>query len=206
MIINWYGQTCFKITSAKSKDGQVVILIDPDIKESGLRGPKLEADIVLFTDGGKAISGSYFLVDGPGEYEIKEVYIKGVSVPSKETPQNIIYTFEVEEIKICHLGKLNKDELITQELEKIGDVDILMIPVGDKDSLDAKSAIKIMSQIEPKITIPMYYHIAGVKQKIEGVDKFLKALGIKNLAPLPKLSIKRKEIPEEEAKIVVLTA
>ena len=107
-------------------------------------------------------------------------------------------------MKICHLGSLDQGELASKELEAIGDVDILMVPIGGKEALDTKEAIKIMSQIEPKIVIPMYYKIPGLKIALDGLDKFLKSLGIKKIESLPKLSIKKKDLPEEEAKIITL--
>lgn len=197
MNINWYGQTCFKITTQKNKGEAVSILIEPPDKDSGFRGPKLEADILLVNSQDQKVgSGSYFLISGPGEYDIKGVYIKGIASQNKK---NTIYTIETEEIKICHLGKLEQKELSSDQLEKIGDIDILMIPIGGTYTIDAKEAIKVMAQIEPKIIIPM--HFGG---KLDGLDKFLKVLGIKSLEPLAKLSVKKKDIFSEEAKVIVL--
>ncbi len=200
MIITWYGQNCFRIISQKAKDSSINILIDLFDKETGLRSPKLESDILLMTQNNKAKTANSFLINGPGEYDVKGVYIKGIS-SSKE---NTIYVIETEEIKICHLGLLNQEELNPNQLEKINGTDILMIPIGGNQTLDAKMAIKIMSQIEPKIIIPMYYKIPKLKIKLDGLDNFLKVLGIKSLQTLPKLSIKKKDISKEEAKIIVL--
>ena len=200
MQITWHGQTCFKIITQKEKNGQVVILIDPFEKEVGLRAPKTEADVLLSTQLDKKISPeNYFLIAGPGEYDLKGIYIQGIPVS-----KNIIYTIESEDLKICHLGLLGQKDLTPEQLETIGDIDILMVPVGGGEALDSEGAVKIISRIEPKITIPMYYHLPGLKLKLGGVDKFLKVLGIKSLAPLPKLTLKKKDISEEEAKIVVL--
>ncbi len=109
---------------------------------------------------------------------------------------------------ICHLGDFGQKELTTEQLEKIGMVDVLIIPVGGIYTIDAKTAIKVMSQIEPKIIIPMHYQIAKLNLpaggKLDGLDKFLKILGIKKIETLPKLSVKKKDLSEEEAKIIVL--
>jgi len=201
MTINWYGQTCFKITSQNGKDGQVNIIIDPPTKESGLRGPKLEADILLSTNTKNKISNnSYFLIDGPGEYDIKDVYIQGFSSNNGA----FIYTLETEGIKICHLGKINQSELSSELVGLLGEIDLLFIPIGGGDSLEAKTAVKIMAQIEPKIIIPMNYKIAGLKEKLESIEGFLKLLGIKNLEKMPKLTIKEKDLPKEEVKVIAL--
>jgi len=212
MNITWRGQTCFRLNAQKNRNGSVNILIDPFLnKESGLRSPKLEADIFLISDGSEnnkkklsAIDKNGFLISGPGEYDIKGVYIKGIQTATKEKEPAIIYTIEDEEIKICHLGKLGQEELSSEQIEKIGEVDILMVPIGGGEALNAKEAIKIMAQIEPKITIPMYYQIPKLKTKLSGLNEFLKELGIKSLQPLAKLSIKKKDISKDEAKIIAL--
>jgi L-ascorbate metabolism protein UlaG (beta-lactamase superfamily) len=153
----------------------------------------------------KNVSGSPFIIDSPGEYETKEVFIEGIPISSeKEKSLNTIYTLETEEMRICHLGALSQKELTDSQIEKIGDIDILMLPIGGGDSISSKEAIKIMSQIEPKIIIPMYYQIAKLRLKLEGLDKFLKAMGVKKVEPLPKLSIKKKNISPDEAKIIIL--
>ncbi len=215
MNIIWHGQSCFQITSNQGKNHQVNIAIDPFSEEIGLRLPKLEADILLVShqhsdhNNVKIVSGNPFLIEGPGEYEIKEVFTQGIpafhdSSLGKERGQNTIFTIEAEEMKVCHLGDLGQKELTPEQVEKIGEVDILMIPVGGTYTISAKEAVKIMSQIEPKIIIPMHYQIPKLREKLEGVDKFLKTMGIKTLEPLPRLSIKKKDISSEEAKIVLL--
>lgn len=204
MIINWYGQNCFKIIASKNKNGNVTILLDPFEKEIGLKPPKNDADILIANRSGikKEDLGSAFLIDGPGEYDIKDVYVYGFKALDPEAGS--FYTIETEDIRICHLGFLGPKGLSAEQIEEIGDVDILMIPVGDGGTLDAKTAIKIMSDIEPKITIPMNYKVPGIKTKLDDLNVFLKALGIKSLPSIPKLSIKKKDLPADEAKIIVL--
>ncbi len=214
MQIIWKGQSCFQITTQKTKT-QVAITIDPFSSEIGLRPPSGAADIVLVThdhhdhNNVKAVAGTPFVISGPGEYEIKDVYIVGIpsfhdAVLGKERGANTIYVIDAEDLRVCHLGDLGQKELTDDQLEKIGEVDILMIPIGGNFTISEKEAQKIMSQIEPKITIPMHYLVPKLKVKLEGVDKFLKSLGIKSMQPEPKLSIKKKDILPEEAKIVVL--
>lgn len=199
MNISWYGQTCFKITYQRGKNSAADILIDPFGKETGLKPPKKETDILISKN--RDSQSKAFLIEGPGEYDVYGAYIRGFSIGGNE---NIVYTIEAEDVKICHLGKFLNGEISSEQLEEIGDIDILLVPIGGIDVLDSKSAVKIMSQIEPRITIPMNYKLPGLKTKHEGVDVFLKALGIKSLPAMPKLSIKKKDIPQEEAKIIVL--
>ena len=215
MHIVWKGQSCFQIISSQGKNHQVNIVIDPFDESTGLRVPKMEADILLVShqhhdhNNVKAVTGNPFLIEGPGEYEIKEVFIQGIpafhdSSSGKEKGLNTIYTIESEDLNICHLGDLGQKELTSEQVEKIGEVDILMIPVGGGYTIGAKETVKIMSQIEPNIIIPMHYSIPKLKVKLDSLDKFLKTVGVKKLEPLPKLLIKKKDISSEEAKIVVL--
>lgn len=206
MTITWHGQTCFKIVSPKGKDGATTILIDTFKKEIGLKSPKNDADVLLLTEADSLPEdGESFLINGPGEYDVKGVSIFGIdSEGAKGKSKNVIYTVEIEDIRVCHLGKLSQKELTTEQLESIGNVDILMVPVGGGESIESKEALKVMEQIEPKVVIPMYYKVAGLKENLEDVSGFLKSLGIKELAPVDKLTIKAKELSAEEAKIVVL--
>ena len=241
MQIIWHGQSFFQIIASRGKNSQINIVIDPFSQEIGLKLPKLEADILLIThchpdhDNLKAVSGSPstnsgqapFLISGPGEYEIKEVFIQGIPAfhdnsQGRERGPVTIYALELEGLHLCHLGDFGQKELSSEQLEKIGQVDILMIPVGGVYTIDGKEAIKIMSQLEPKIIIPMHYSLPKLKTelpkeakvkkrtefsspvKLDGLDKFLKAVGLKTIEPIPKLTIKKKDLSEEEAKIIVL--
>lgn len=210
MQIFWKGQSCFQLITPSVK-----IIIDPFSEETGLRLPKLEADILLTThshedhNNVKAVGGMPFLIQGPGEYEVKGVYIKGIpsfhdGKEGEERGGNTIYIIEVEDLKICHLGDLGQKELTEEQVEGIGEIDVLMIPVGGVYTISSKEALKVMSQIEPKVTIPMHYALPKLKSKLEGVDNFLKILGIKSVAPEEKLIIKKKDMSGEEAKVVVL--
>jgi len=233
MQIIWHGQSCFEISATPAKNSQIKIVIDPFSQETGLRVPRMEADILISTRSNydhnsiKEVSGvssvssrqAPFLISGPGEYEIKNIFIQGIASLGndvladkdkkiKEQGERTIYIIEAEDLKLCHLGDLSQKELSEEQLEKIGEVDILMIPVGGLYTLSAKEALKMMTQIEPKITIPMYYSLPKLNPpgggKLDGLDKFLKSLGVKSIEPLPKLTVKQKDFSTEEAKIVVL--
>lgn len=221
MQIIWHGQSCFQIASSQGKNSQVNIIIDPFDETIGLRVPKLEADVLLIThshhdhNNVKAVfpsTGSEqgpVLVSGPGEYEVKEIFIQGIpsfhdSSLGKERGQNTIYTIEAEGIRLCHLGDFGQKELTSEQIEKIGEVNILMVPIGGIYTISAKEATRIMSQIEPSIIIPMHYQIPKLKLKLDELDKFLKIMGIKKIESLAKLSIKKKDISPEEAKIIIL--
>ena len=235
MQIIWHGQSCFQIISNLGKGNNINIVIDPFSEDIGLRLPKLEADILLVThkhqdhNNTKAISGAPFLIDGPGEYEAKGVFIQGIPsfmIPAerdemkkrtqfssphdenlgKERGESTIYTIETEGLRLCHLGDFGQKELSSEQLDKIGEIDILLIPVGGVYTISAKEAVRVMSQIEPSIVIPMHYQLPKLKLKLDGLDAFLKAAGVKKVEALANLSIKKKDILSEEAKIIVLNS
>ncbi len=205
MHIIWKGQSCFQIVAAPTKGEQVSIVIDPFDQSLGLKPLNLTADILISSDygTGKEIKGNPFLISGPGEYEIKDIFIHGFSFLQKKG-WNTIYVIEAEGIRLCHLNNFSNKEITSEQLEKIGDIDILIIPTGGEDTIDSSQAVKIISQIEPRIVIPMSYQIPKLKAKLEGVDKFLKAMGQKSAETLDKLLIKKKDLPEGETKVIVL--
>lgn len=214
MEIIWHGQSFFEIFTKLGKE-EVKIAIDPFSEELGLKLPKVETDLLLIShnhydhNNKKTISGDYFLIENPGEYEVKNVFVKAIpsfhdSSKGKERGENLIFLIKTEDLRICHLGDIGQKEIENGQIEEIGDVDILMIPVGGKYTISAKEAVKIMSQIEPKITIPMHYEIPRLKVKLEPVEKFLKLLGIKSLKPEKKFSIKKEGLSADEAKIILL--
>jgi L-ascorbate metabolism protein UlaG (beta-lactamase superfamily) len=224
MQIIWHGQSCFELVIVKGKGEHITVLVDPmDEAKTGLKTPKTDAQIILLTnhaytadaaDIKKNLAGA-FVVGGPGEYEIKDVYIRGIDSNFGKTKEelaeaskvegSVIYTIEAEEMKLCHLGNLNEVELTQGQVEKIGNIDILMFPVGNGAKIGAKEALRIVSQVEPSIAIPMNYEIPKLKLDAGDLKEFLKGAGMGAVEPQPKLTIKKKEIGPEEAKIIVLT-
>ena len=214
--IQWAGQSCFQISVSNSKDHSADIVIDPfDGDDIGLKMPNVSADIALVThdhhdhNNVKGLKGEPFLISGPGEYEIKEVFVRGIpsyhdDQEGKEKGQNTIYLIEAEDMRFCHLGDLGQKQLTEEQLEKIGGVDVLMIPVGGEFTIDSSGAQKIISQIEPLVVIPMHYAIPKLKVKLEEVGKFLKAMGKGSVAPQEKFVVKSSTLPKEGMEIVVL--
>jgi len=218
MIITWRGQSFFELAIKNQEHKEVKVVIDPYDESLGLKVPKVEAQILLVSHSHSdhsnlsAIIGEPFLIKTPGEYEIQGVFIKGIPAfhnnnLGKEKEMVTIYKIEAEEMKICHLSDLGQKELTKQQLEEIGAVDILMIPVGGIYTIGAKEASSIISQIEPKLVVPMHYQIPKLKVKLEGVEKFLKVMGVGSIEPEAQLKIKLIDLPkEEETKIVILKA
>jgi L-ascorbate metabolism protein UlaG (beta-lactamase superfamily) len=217
MNITWYGQSCFRVALQGQKKAKqwTSLIIDPFDESTGLKLPKLEAEILLIThehkdhNNQKIATKETFLINSPGEYELRDIFIQGISSfhdkeKGKERGLNTIYTVETEEIKLCHLGDFGQEELTDEQLRDIGEVDVLMIPVGGVYTIDAKEATKVISQIEPRIVIPMHYKIPGLKVKFDELGTFLKAIGDKGAKAEDKISIQKKNLPVGEMKIVPL--
>jgi|AntAceMinimDraft_18_1070375.scaffolds.fasta_scaffold01902_5 L-ascorbate metabolism protein UlaG (beta-lactamase superfamily) len=214
MNIFWHGQSCFEIRIPSNHEEKKIIVIDPFSENIGLKFPSLTADILLVShnhtshDNVKVLKGEPFLIDGPGEYEVGGVFIQGVSslydpTAGEEFKKITIYNIEAEGIKLCHLSDLNQKELDSKQLEIIGEVDILMVPIGGGEIMDSRTAQKIVNQIEPKIVIPMCYKLPKLKVALDGVEIFLKAMGQEKIEPQASLKIKKQNLPAE-TKIVVL--
>ena len=199
MTISWYGEACFLLES-----GGVRVLIEPPQKESGLNSPRLKSDILVYSKSrnseGSPLDGSEtgtFVIDSPGEYEIKGINVLGIA-----DEENTLYNIEIDGIKISHLGFLGKD-LDNGKMALINDPDIIFVPVGNGSVLDAEKAMKLINKIEPSVAIPMLYDIKGLKIKRAPLSIFLKESEAKESSQ-PKLTIRKKDLIEEETKIVIL--
>lgn len=207
MKIFWQGHSCFKIVS-----GEATIITDPFGPKLGLKPFRSQADIALISHNNPhhnhsaSLKGTPFIINGPGEYDIKGVSIKGIpSLPKldkKQTP-NTIFVIDSEEIRLCHLGDLAQKKLNEKQLDAIGEVDILIIPVGGQQTIDAESAVAIINQIEPKLIIPMHYQLPRLSIKLDSVDAFLKEIGMTKQV-VDNLTIKKNGLPKEGMQIIVM--
>ena len=188
MQIKWFGQSSFLLTS----EAGVRILIDPFDRMIRYKMPKpIETEIVAVThDHGdhnkiQVATGDYLLVNEPKEYHRDGVAIKGFKtyhdkVNGKKRGENIVYRFNVDGLTICHCGDLG--HLLTKEQVKdIGNVDILMIPVGGRMTLNGEDGAKVVQQLKPAVTIPMHYRTKALSLLgmilFDKVDKFIEATG-----------------------------
>jgi len=217
MKITWYGQGCFQIILKEREQPQISIVVNPFDKEMKLKSPWSKADVLLISQkqGAKGelknSKNNPFLINWPGEYEIKGVFVQGIAIPCEKDKElgkcqdSTIFTIKAEGLEICYLGPFSLKELTTKQLDDIGDIDILMVPTGGLSVLDSKQAMKIISQIEPKIVVPMYYQISGLKNKRETLKDFLKAFGAESVKAEKVMVVKEKDIPkEDETKVFAL--
>ncbi|MBI2593196.1 MBL fold metallo-hydrolase [Candidatus Daviesbacteria bacterium] len=211
MDIYFYGQACIKL---KGKTAQV--FIDPYKEEfTGLKLPKdLSADLALSTHNHddhnnlNAITESQLNITGPGEYEVKGISVTGVSTfhdteQGAQRGRNTVYNVGIDGLNVVHLGDLGHP-LSEGEVDEIGTTDILFVPVGGVYTIDAKVASDVVTQLEPKIVIPIHYALPGLKFELDPLENFLKEMGFENAQPQPKLSITKDKLPEE-LQVVVLS-
>lgn len=215
MYITWLGQSCFKIQTKPQKDSDELTIVTDPYNNIGFKLPRLTADIVTIShnhndhNNKEAVGGNPFVIDQPGEYEVKNVFIYGLSgfhdkTEGRESGKNIIYKIRTEGLIITHLGDIGH-QLDNGLAEKLKETDILMIPVGGNFTIGAKQAAEIVNQIEPKIVIPMHYKIPGLNIKLDPVDDFLKEMGIGKQETTEKLKINKKDLPPEKTQIIVMT-
>jgi L-ascorbate metabolism protein UlaG (beta-lactamase superfamily) len=215
MNIKYLGHASFYI---RSKDAKIVT--DPFDPSIGIKFPKIEADIVTISHAHadhnypQGIAGEPLVIDWPGEYEKKGVRITGFPTfhdkeKGKERGSNTIYRIDADGISILHCGDLGHT-LDDNTLEAIGDIDILLIPVGGHYTIDAKEAVTVIKQIEPSMIIPMHYrtpaHDEKVFGEVAGLDEFLKAYGLENPETVDQLNVKKEDFGEETKVVVMKTS
>lgn len=214
MNITWYGHSCFKIQTKKERGGDDVNLFtDPFDKSVGLRPPQGGADVITVSHNHpdhnqtQSLKNNPFVIDAPGEYSLKGIAIRGIesfhdNTQGAEKGRNTIFVIESEDIRICHLGDLGH-LLEDKQVDAIGAVDILMIPVGGKYTLDSALAEKVAGQLEPKLILPMHYALPGLTFELDNVEKFCDDLGNETEKNVAKLTLKKKDLEDKNGKIIL---
>ena len=208
MNVAWYGQSCFRLETKG-----VSVLIDPFSRDIGLRPPRLNDNIFLVThehydhNDVKKVAADSFVITGPGEYEKSGIYVEGINsfhdnVQGTQRGLNTIYIIKMDDMRFCHLGDLGQHQLTDEQVESIGDIDILFIPIGGVYTIDGGQAAKIISQVEPKIIVPMHYKVPGLNIDLEGPERFLKEIGLKP-EEVETFKIAKKNLPTEEIKLIM---
>jgi L-ascorbate metabolism protein UlaG (beta-lactamase superfamily) len=190
MEITWLGRTCFRL---RGRDG--VVLTDPCPPGSGYKIGKQQVSIVTFS---RAFDPEYtyrevvppdaMTFDAPGEYEHNNILVTGVARKRPDGERNVMFFFEMDGIRIGHLGLPGPSG--PPRIDEIKDVDILLMPVGGGISLGAAAAADVMTTIEPKIAVPMHYRTDSETLAIDPIDAFVKETG-STAEPQPKLSVTR---------------
>ena len=204
--ITWYGLSCFRI----SERARITVVTDPFSDSIGIPVPKLKSEMVTishdvpghgFVD---AVKSDPHVLRGPGEYEIGGVFATGVAMHNPETgQQNVAYLFDYDNLTVLHLGDLSHVPQ-QSDVEALGQVNVLLVPVGGGNSLRAEQAAEVVALIEPYFVVPMHYEQPGVNIALDSVEKFLKAMGVSKPQELDTLRVSAADTPEQP-QVVVLT-
>ena len=201
MDMTWLGHACFRM---RGREG--IVLTDPPDPKSGHAIPRTEAGLVTMSHEHaghaslKSVAGDPVVLLGPGEYEVHEVLVTGVGTfhddaKGADRGRNTVFAIRLDDLVVCHLGDLGH-VLPAADLAKLGDVDIALVPITGADTnLSAARAAEIVHQLEPKVVVPMSFDPDDQK-KDTPYQRLLHELGVKELVPVPKLSVTRSTLPE----------
>jgi L-ascorbate metabolism protein UlaG (beta-lactamase superfamily) len=208
MDITYLGHSCFRI-----RGREATIVTDPPVPTVGYKIGKPSADIVTVShqhydhNNVAAVSGNPKVVEGPGEYEIQGARITGIASfhdpeGGKLRGKNTMYVIEMDDIVVAHLGDLGIVPT-SEQVDELGNIDVLMIPVGGNYTMNASQAAETVNLLEPKIVIPMHFKTPVSTVEVEPVDRFLREMGVKQIEPQPKLSINKSNLPAETTVIML---
>lgn len=214
MKISWNGLGSVTITG-KPVEGEVTLVTNPYRNNTGLRFPRtLKASIVVSSHEGpeadnvEAVAGEGqarqpFVVRYAGEYEVRGIFVTGISAPLKDKAPHTMYRFDLEGVAIGFLGALDRP-LSDKEIEQLGSIDVLLVPSGGGSVLDAKGASEVVSQVEPRMVIPTYIHAKGMKKQVSDAEGICKELACAR-EDVNTLKLKKSALPAEDMQIVVLS-
>ena len=205
MEIIWLGHSCFQLRGKNA-----TLITDPFSPQPGYSPGKLNAPIVTVSHNhaghnyAEGVQGNPYVVHGPGEYEISDVLITGVAAyhddkHGQERGRNTIYVIHMDELVLCHLGDLGHT-LQEEQLEEVADADVLFVPIGGQHSLNATQAAEVISQVEPRMVIPMHYRPVAPDEPRDAADplnKFCREMGIEQVNTQPKVVVTRNNLPVE---------
>ena len=206
MIITYHGAQMIKITS-----GDFTVVFNPISKESKLKPVRFGADLVLISRNLPEFNGvesvtrkekTPFVINGPGEYETKGVFIKGVGENSSYNTEgiNTIYTLNMDDMNIVHLGAQTNPKPDLGFMEDMDELDIVFVPIGGQGVLDAQEAYKLAVSLAPKIIIPVHYDMSNKEDALKAFESEAVSL----MEKIDKLTIKKKDLQPEGFKVVVL--
>ena len=208
MEITWYGYACFRL-----RDRGIAIVADPYDDSVGFQLPKSRADVVTVShdhtshNNVRSVRGPRLVLDGPGEYEVKGVFITGIATyhdrqKGQDRGPNTVFLYEFGGLSVCHLGSLGHP-LTQAQTEQLSDVSVLLVPDGGGSTLDAARAAEVISQIEPRIVIPMRYRLPGLSVKLDPLERFLKEMGLTEVEPVDSIKVTGQSL-SEDTQVVVL--
>jgi hypothetical protein len=200
MQISWSGYGCFRL-----QEGAATVIFDPTFEPSDFKLRKTNADLLVLShektkEDLACVGDETFVIDSPGEYEIKNVFVNGLGNGLTSS----VYRLDMESITVAWIGPVKAKDLTSSVIEGIDGVDILLIPIGGGEMMNAKEAAALINQLEPRIVIPSYYKISGSKG-LEPLETFIKEYSAPQ-ETVDKFKITKKDLQSEDTKVIVLTA
>lgn len=205
MEFQFYGANCLRLTTKKAK-----VVIDDNLADLGQKSVAKAGDIVLFTGAHGAVEAeTQLIIDQPGEYEVSEVSVKGIAARAHMDPDDkqtaTMYRIEADDVRVGVVGHIFP-ELSDAQLEALGTIDVLIIPVGNSGyTMDATGALHLIKEIEPKLIIPTHYADKGLKYPVEQValEEALKGLAMEPRETVAKLKVKPADLGETTELVVL---
>ena len=205
MDINWLGYSCFRL-----KGVTATILTDPFPESLGgsVAGVESAPNIVTLSNAHPnhghlaGLEPGFRLVEGPGEYGVYGVYIRGFMTPPNPeptehpSPRNTAYLFECEDLRLCHLGNLC-GPLSNRMVDELSPLDVLLMSVGGEGALELDQLAALIRQLEARIVIPMNYQVPGARAELAGLDPFLREMGLRDVEEQPRISVTATNLPAE---------
>jgi len=199
------------LSAFRLRGKEVTVVTDPFGPELGLNMGKPQADIVTVSHKSphhshiQGVAGDPRVGSGPGEYEIADILIAGIATETepKKGTINTAYVFRIDELTVCHLGDLGH-VLSAQQVDEIGNIDILLVPAGGPGALSVAQAAEVISQLEPSMVIPMNYD-TGQGERGDSLEKFCHEMGVKEFTPQARVSVSKGSLPGE-TQVVILGA
>jgi len=211
MIITHQGAESIKV-----QFGDIILAFNPISKESKIKSQSFGSDIVLISlnhpdmngiENAKRGDREPFVINGPGEYETKGVFVRGFSTKSSyggTEKINTVYCVTIEEMNLLFLGAINSTEIPPEIVEGVDAVDIVFVPIGGNGVLTASDAYKLALKFEPNLIIPIHYE--GLEVNKDSIKTFAKEGGDEKATPIDKLTIKKKDLADKDGEIVVIKA
>lgn len=211
--ITWLGHACFRL-----RGREVAILTDPyEGSDWGYPPLATQANVVTVSNahphhaGLSGVEGQPRVLNGPGEYEIGGALIwgvrtaRGTSGNGNGTGKNTAFVIQLEELTVCHLGDLASAPLTAEELTRIKDSDVLLVPVGGHCTINATQAAEIVSQVEPKVIVPMHFANDATRGylDLDGIERFCRELGASEVAPRGRLTVSATSLPSEPTVVLL---
>lgn len=201
MEITWLGHSCFRLRGRHAS-----VVTDPYARSSGYVLGRVTADLVTLSNAhphhsaAEEIGGQPVILDGPGEYEVKGIVVTGFRTDQLRRAANAVrntaFIIEIDDVTICHLGDL-ANVLSAEQIELSKDAHVLLVPVGGHCTITPAQAAEVISQIEPKVVVPMHFATESSTVELEPVDRFLREMGLTQTEPQARLVVTPSSLPAE---------